>query len=91
MNQREKKTTATKTNRTGIASLMRLVGELPALISKKKNRTLTENEAYNQAINTDCILAESDASEIVSNPFASSSNITTPRHTQDSALHSSRQ
>ena len=91
MNKREKKTTATKTNRTDVAWLKRLAGSLSGLVSKKKNRTLTENEAYNQAINTDCILAESDASEIVSNLFASSSNITTPRHTQDSALHSSRQ
>ena len=46
MNQRKKKTTATKTNRTGIAKFMQLVGGLPALASKQKNKPLTENKAY---------------------------------------------
>ena len=73
MNQREKKTTATKYKKTGIASLMRLVGELPALVSKKKNRILTENEAFNQAINSEFRLPESDTSHFSPNPFASSS------------------
>lgn len=46
MNQREKKTTATKTNRTGRAKFMQLVGGLPALVSKQKGKPPTENKAY---------------------------------------------
>ena len=64
---------------------------LPGLVSKKKNRTLTENEAFNQAINADLIFPESDASHYSPNPFASLSNTTTPRHEADSALQSVRQ
>jgi hypothetical protein len=46
MKQREKKTTATKTNRTGIAKFMQLVGGLPALVSKRNNKPPAENKAY---------------------------------------------
>ena len=95
MNQREKKTTATKTNRTGIVKFMQLVGGLPALVSKQSNKPLTDNKAYYQAINSEFRLSESDASPLYSpNPFASSCNLsglTTPRHEANSALHSIRQ
>ena len=46
MNQREKKTTATKTSRTGIAKFMQLVGGLPAFVSNQKKKPPTENKAY---------------------------------------------
>jgi hypothetical protein len=56
MNQREKKTTATKTNRTGIAKFMQLVGGLPALVSKQKNKPLAEIKLTNEPsiLNSDC-------------------------------------
>lgn len=94
MNQREKKTTATKTNRTGIAKFMQLVGGLPALVSKQSNKPLTDDKAYYQAINPDFLLPDSDASHYSPNPLASSCNLsglTTPRHEANSALHSTRQ
>jgi len=89
MNKREKKTTATKPSRAGVASVMRLMGCPSGLGSNRKKKTLTEEEAINQATSGDFAIPESGSgrSSLYSqNPFAS--NLTTPH---DSALQSIRQ